>query len=501
MDITSDSPDSQPEFHLTTDENSLGPIKPTEEISEPLTSQLRELDIDKDLNAEIDTTDPGQIFGSDEAMATKPHDPPPPPPKKKSKTKNRKPTGFEENYADAPMTPEEWEEEASNIYHPSRSFPERIELCIQRYKAKRKFDCDRKTIFDKYLSLGGIDTGPKAFSGGIDNKDLGFKNDEEIALLAATDFIGGDITGARPDIKGNRRWIVDFEAVAKGFFSSIIPANFALDEEQNIRTYTALIRNFLSYILHHEVCPEYADDVKAARAVCDLAQDELCKIGALSKILPGDFNIACSTLFGGYYKGLYNYNQDWVGEDELAGMDDKRAKLAVMAGLATVGEDSFYSAMNQAQLTVVESAQTCFEVTEIIPAKASTREFYTTLDDLQSLGVIKAKTWINPSAPPEDMTDSELENRTPEIAQHEFWVEEDILDHCFIGMKVDATVRKLSCGIEYFDSVRSVYCSFYTYLLNERFHSWIGDELQGAVQISLDKPLVPEPIDDAIPEL
>ena len=42
----------------------------------------------------------------------------------------------------------------------------RIETAIQRYAAKRNMDSTRKNVFDKYLVHGGIEAGPKMFSGG-----------------------------------------------------------------------------------------------------------------------------------------------------------------------------------------------------------------------------------------------------------------------------------------------------------------------------------------------
>ena len=42
----------------------------------------------------------------------------------------------------------------------------RIETAIQRYAAKRNMNSIRKNIFDKYLINGGVEAGPKMFSGG-----------------------------------------------------------------------------------------------------------------------------------------------------------------------------------------------------------------------------------------------------------------------------------------------------------------------------------------------
>ena len=101
-----------------------------------------------------------------------------------------------------------------NILHRSRTFSERIETAIQRYKAKRNFDSERKDIFDKYMSFGGIDTGPKMFSGGLDANMLDEHSAQEIKDITATDFVGSD----KADIgRDSSTWVVDFEGVIKGF--------------------------------------------------------------------------------------------------------------------------------------------------------------------------------------------------------------------------------------------------------------------------------------------
>ena len=85
-------------------------------------------------------------------------------------------------------------------------------MAIQRYKAKRNFDSERKDLFDKYMGYGGIDTGPKMFSGGLDAKLLADKNAAEIATMAATNFVGAD-----KDNEGDSKFVVDFDGVVKGF--------------------------------------------------------------------------------------------------------------------------------------------------------------------------------------------------------------------------------------------------------------------------------------------
>lgn len=61
------------------------------------------------------------------------------------------------------------------------------------------------------MKYGGVDGGQKQFSGGLDPKDLDERNAAEIAAMTATHKISDDI------ILDEDKWVVDFEAVAKGF--------------------------------------------------------------------------------------------------------------------------------------------------------------------------------------------------------------------------------------------------------------------------------------------
>jgi len=69
-------------------------------------------------------------------------------------------------------------------------------------------------VFDKYMSFGGIDTGPKMFSGGLDANTLDEHDAKEIRDITATDFVGSDKGNIGKD---SSVWTVDFEAVVKGF--------------------------------------------------------------------------------------------------------------------------------------------------------------------------------------------------------------------------------------------------------------------------------------------
>ena len=83
-----------------------------------------------------------------------------------------------------------------------------METAIQRYVAKRNLDSDRKNMFDKYLTFGGIEGGPKMFSGGLDADTVANSTAAEIAALTAAHSV---------PLERNDDSTVDFEQCLKGF--------------------------------------------------------------------------------------------------------------------------------------------------------------------------------------------------------------------------------------------------------------------------------------------
>lgn len=119
-----------------------------------------------------------------------------------------KPTGFEENYVEAPIKPQEAAEEAT-MYDPNKLFVERVELAIQRFKQKRRMHEMYAIVFNKMMRFGGVEQSPR-ISQGISKQDLAEMDAEELARALATHNVPWD----RSDEK---KWIVDFEGIAKSF--------------------------------------------------------------------------------------------------------------------------------------------------------------------------------------------------------------------------------------------------------------------------------------------
>ena len=62
------------------------------------------------------------------------------------------------------------------------------------------------------MVFGGIESGPKMFTGGLDNQTLEESTAAEMASITATNYVGDDKMDERA-----RDFVVDFDGVLKGF--------------------------------------------------------------------------------------------------------------------------------------------------------------------------------------------------------------------------------------------------------------------------------------------
>lgn len=212
---------------------------------------------------------------------------------------------------------------------------------------------------------------------------------------------------------------------------------------------------------------------------------ELWAISQCKSKLPGDFNKSCSEVFGGMYQGLWLENQEWmqgIDMDYDVGISPDHARKVFKYALAANADDDTHETYRQQlkeNTTKIASVKedTGFEVTEIIFPTQEIMDFYAQPEaaGLKPVGKLRAKTWIVPTAAGEDLTEEEeaaLAGKTPEIKHYEFWIDNDILSHCVVGMKVEATITELSFGVSYFDAVHGLHCSFYQLLPNELMAGW-----------------------------
>ncbi|OBT90580.1 hypothetical protein VE02_01042 [Pseudogymnoascus sp. 03VT05] len=416
--------------------------------------------------------------------------------KKKSSGKKKKPnpTGFEEFYADPPITPEDHKEEVEQLYHFARPFAERIETCIQRYRARRKLDEDRANIFNKYLIFGGIDTTIKAFTGGVDNETLEDFDGPTIADINATDIMySGNEAGSKfYDPCAPQNWVVDFEGITEAFLSSRAPYNFGIHNKGLVNNYCNVVKNFLNYVLMHGVCPEYTKSIIAAQKVCDLAKSELPAIHDIGASFPGNFHKALSIICHGYSRALYidpalipDHPADADPNQYMSIDHAHRTFRATMALIGTVEQFDAVAVTSleeyQAPDVVAEELRG-FEVVSItLPDETLNKSFAGIraadgrTGTIKPLGLLACKPWTHPYQPTLDLTIEEEQKQAanlPVYSDETFWVDEDILERCFAGMKFVGVVRELDLGLKYLDNVIVIYASFYTFVENERMVNW-----------------------------
>lgn len=268
---------------------------------------------------------------------------------------------------------------------------------------------------------------------------------------------------------------------------------FPIDTKEELPLYCAVIRNFLNYVLQHAVCPEYTQDIMAARKICDQAQKELWSIRNLNFRLPGAFNIAASTLYEGRYQNVYTENVWGNTEDKKQVIDDTlivnrglsipEAENIFKTAIAFVGTDELFEEVMKFGVKIVKSEDRSFEVVGIeLPNEKTISDFDLINKQkmiqkgeagyIKALGSLKVKAWEGPGFEPEDFTDDEDNVKPLSDEIESFWLEEDILKLFMIGMKMECKVHELNVGVKFFDTLYGVYCSFHCMLPNEKMMGW-----------------------------
>ncbi|KAI0097420.1 Argonaute siRNA chaperone complex subunit Arb1-domain-containing protein [Hypoxylon sp. NC0597] len=399
------------------------------------------------------------------------------PKKKKKKSKSKKKgaaarknvTGFEEFYADAPMTPAEAAEEKKLVYASSRAFPDRIEECIQRYRASRRMDSERTTMFNKYLWLGGIDASPRQFTGFADDQEALAEADAgEVRQMTATDFVGG--SGSRfYDPLEPEHWFVDFEGIVKGFLSRVIPRIYMYDEIAN-RMAADLVKNFLNYVLMHDACPEYEDNIRAARRICDIAPAELRLMHDLIHELPGTFNTTATSLFcEGEIKKC--------DEDEIYGKLVTFRVTVLSSPLDEKIKEKLMSSEDPTTIRVVDTKEETYQVVNII--RPSKRDILMVEEQLKQAGhpgkgkpagVIKLKPSVIDLGFDNVPRSDEFQPKCAEL--EEYLLEGNLLAKFEEGVKFKAVVCELNIGLRFIKEVKDVRASFDLFLPQMLMENW-----------------------------
>jgi hypothetical protein len=353
-------------------------------------------------------------------------------------------------------------------------------------------ESQRRDIFYKYLAYGGIDIGPNMFQGAIDPTTL---DSETLSIALAQTSIAADKSTLNTP---SALYTVDFTACAAGFLSRRAMFYYGFETHALVQLVTSVLEKFLTYLLHHTVCPEYDADIRDARTVTQRATTELFAIAQIAHWLPGDFNRAASTLFGGIYATRYDGISSWDPETDdvelpqpsFIGFTPETARQIFGLAIATVGTEQQYEdfiagpspGKDNAYEVVEIRERTGFEITDLVPVTAENLTFYKSVSkEYRPVGILHARPWRNHASDGlVDLSPGEAEQAsdplsTPSWAATEtytFFVEGAAIQYLFIGMKLEATIHKLRCGVWFMDEFFQAFASFDTWICNELMVGW-----------------------------
>lgn len=251
------------------------------------------------------------------------------------------------------------------------------------------------------------------------------------------------------------------------------------DTEDEIKVCTDTMKNFFTYLLYHDVCPEQTEDLEEARKTCDRSTKELWMNQQLVHHRgPGDFNRGCSVLFGGYYFEDVDDPDAWTNvryADQVVFTADMARKVVKYA-IAIAGNDRTalkFKILVDMDMTTAKQVPEIdgFEIISVEEPTQETIAYYNELcPDLSPVGKIRAKEFRDPARGPFDLAPWEKIDWDAGFAptyEFEFLVEAEMLVHMLPGMKIIANVFETNFGQHYFDEVMAVLPSFYKFLYND----------------------------------
>ena len=389
---------------------------------------------------------------------------------------------------------------------------------------------ERRDVFYKYLAYGGVDISPNMFQSTAD-LDQSSMSKDELAMAMSKVSIGSD----KYDLKSPQAlYAVDFLACMQAFLSRHAAALYGFETYDSVALVTTTLERFMDYLLQHDVCPEYKNEVQGTRDCCRAATSELWACAEAYRWLPGDFNIACSTLFGGVYSENYDGEARWNDapneQATFVGMAPEQAMQIVKFGVAGAASEAVYqkylnilNSNDEEQRFEVISRQrdAGFTIKRIFqPTKDCIRLYKSQSTEFRPVGRIVAIPWVNPDAPPEDLTPTERDildsstatfryrsSRPQDSCESEhmgrpkleeikdastedyiFFMELPLISQLRVGMHLEASIHKLNCGIWWFDDFRVVYPSFDTYLTNDLMLGWKEPRwLKGSVEYDRER--------------
>ncbi len=236
-----------------------------------------------------------------------------------------------------------------------------------------------------------------------------------------------------------------------------------------IKLATDVVENFLNYILHHDVCPEYADDVNNAKSICQEAVDQITRCFRVTWEGPGDFSIACSTLFDHGKRKVLNPDSSTTERYNMPVEQAQRVFYASVAAHTFLFEKLRGSPPNT--IEVVDEVRQTFEVVKICePDEKLTRLYLGMKSPKGDTGTIKpcGKLTLKPIDFEDGYDKGSVRGPAPGIGEkEEFVLDWTVLQHITVGMKLKLIVCMLNINFKFIKAFADVRPRYYTFLPQE----------------------------------
>lgn len=363
-----------------------------------------------------------------------------------------------------------------------------MQNCIQRFRSRRRLQGDRTLFFNEYLFLGGIDTSPGAFTG-LGRQDLRDLTPAERREATATDVIyGTTAAGARFYNGDDELWTIDFQGVAAGFFSVTL---MQLSTFDHVKMHLGIdtIDNFLRYILQHDVCPEYEDDVKDSMTVAEAAREEWPMVHRLLASLPGEFNLAAKELF--------------CPKDELFMSSqlpqDFNPILVFYAAMAVMDDRATFREIfnNRPKITRIFSCT--LELVEItFPSDDHVKHVKSLLVGDKRVAIKPIGKAVFKQGTIEDEWDNPTQPWPVAEDTITLFFDDSILEGMKIGMRMTLKICELDIGLRFVKEVENVVPTFYTFLPQELMRHYKEPKVTDRPAPSVYDPDVEEKMHDII---
>ena len=321
----------------------------------------------------------------------------------------------------------------------------------------------------------------------------------EKKTLGATDVVsqGGSALSKYYVSDNNHLWAVDFSGVVSGFLSVSL-RNLACSRKQLIAVGIDVVDNFMRYLQLHDVCPEYDEDIKAARAICARAHTELPNCFEVLRQMPGQFNRACTKLFwremdSSRFHGGFDPLQ-WAVDPEGNevkddGMENEavfRATVALQSNV--VGSTALAAAEGDlSAIRVVSTKVLDLEITSLVAPSEALRQQYAGKDEkLHPAGIVISKHYCTETGIANQPHPSEDELAARGMVA--FFLDATTMEMLTVGMKLRVVMHELSCDLNFVSAIQEVLPSFYLYLPQELMMEFKEPEPNEREAPSDDKP-------------